>query len=214
MAANPLPLLALAAGAFVLVSKSKGGSAKPQSASANAGANPPFLVLTSDCQPIAVPTDEAEKKRQAEAIRTYVGRRAVELYQQLNAGVVPVRIRVNTGPLTDAQKEYVKDAQTEVGPIEIKDGSILVPIDFWHDLHNVIYDEVVPMACAQKAVWNEEINEFGTMYPSPAAACIAAGVRVQVHQTLASVVGNIPTPSVADIAETMLACVGINIDIG
>ena len=50
--------------------------------------------------------------------------------------------------------------------------------------------------------------------PSPAAACIAAGIRVQVNQTLASVAGNIPALSVAEIAETMLACVGINLDIG
>lgn len=212
MAANALPLLALAGAAFVMASRSKGGSAPVKSASANAGANAPFLVLNSNCEPIAVPTDEAEKKRQADAIRSYVGRRAVELYQQMAGGAIPVKIRFNTGPLTAEQRQYLEGA-TDVS-IEIKDGYILATADSADDIYRAVYDELVPAACAQKGMWSAETGEFDTISPSPAAACIAAGIRVQVNQTLASVAGNIPALSVAEIAETMLACVGINLDIG
>ena len=214
MAANPLPLLALAGAAFFMASKSKGGSGPAQSAGQNPGANPPFLLLNSDCGPIAVPTDEAEKKRQAEAIRTYIGRRAVELYQQLNAGAVPVRVRFNSGPLTAEQKAHIKEQEVEAGPIAIHEDHVVIGLDGAGDLYAAIYDELVPAACAQKLVWHGKIEGFDPIFPSPAAACIAAAIRVQVNQTLAPVASDeLPAMSVGEIAETMLACIGINLDL-
>jgi len=220
MAANPLPLLALAAAAFYMSKKSKSAPAKTaaetETASPNADTHTgsdgkALMALGTNCQPLTPPTDPAEKEAYAKDMQAFIQKRTAEIYQQFMADQASVLVRLNTdGIPSSALEELV--AKYPGDGIQIKDGYILGPIDDWQEIYYAVYLEIVPSSCARKMVWNSGTESWDKpIFPSAAAGCLAAILKNQVGSTLLSITGDsLYSPHADDIAATAAACVGLD----
>lgn len=219
MAANPFPLLLLAGGALLLA-KGKGGSGsakpesdKPESASPDEGTaetkgGAPLLVLGLNCQAVTPP--EADRPAFQAAVAEYISTRAPELYAQFMAGNPPrQRLNANLTP------EQVAEAKAIEPGIDVKLSHFTFPADGVEDLWYSIYLELVPPECSRQSVWDDEQKMFKpAVFPSVAASCVAALIRIETVRVLKAVGAEGLDYSPELLTELLQACTGMDPALG
>jgi len=211
MAGNPLPLIALAVGAYLLLGKGKGGKVEKWVPTIPPG---PVRLLDDQCNRVIL-----DNEQQA-ILEKYLQVRSAEIVMDTNN-----LMSMSSSELKDAAFIYANlpdnpsaELLTKISEVDkestiVTDEGVYMAIDGVeaHEISMVIYGELTPKSCAPVVVLNNQ-GKVDINFTSPAAKCAYLMTEIGVTEILGRRAGlgdSAMGPTLVPLLESLVECSGV-----